>query len=370
MSERKSLEELDVLSNFMLNAIANDPDVSKPFFQKVLSILLEREIGEVTVHAQAFLPADSPQHRGIFMDVEIIEEDNSPASCSIYSLEGQRYYEEYLQKRSRFYQAKKDSKGLKSGEKDWNNLPDLYMIIITNYDPFGEDSMVYIFKNVCEQFPELPYNDGLKFIYFNTKGKKNSEKSIKELLDYLNCSRIENVKNDDIKQLHNYVNDVKHRAEVRGHYMTWGEWIDHELEEALAEKRAEMAAEYEKLAAERKKLATEHEKITAEYEKMATERKKMAAERKKMTAEHEKMTAEHEKIMAAEHEKMATERKKMTAEHLTNLRAVLLSSLSKFDSIDNTLTVKLQTAALEELLKWIPIAAHATTLEDFISQIN
>lgn len=93
------------------------------------------------------------------------------------------------------------------------NDPDVYMIIIANYDPFDEDSMVYTFENVCKEFPDLEYKDGLKFIYFNTTGTKNIKKAKKELLTYLNHSKIKNVTNRDIAQIHDYVNSVKQSAD-------------------------------------------------------------------------------------------------------------------------------------------------------------
>ena len=37
MKTRQKLEDLNVLNDFMLNAIANDPDVGEPFFREVLS---------------------------------------------------------------------------------------------------------------------------------------------------------------------------------------------------------------------------------------------------------------------------------------------------------------------------------------------
>ena len=61
MSKRPKLEELNVLDDFLLNAIANDPDVGEAFFREVLSILLEREIGEIQVKAQSVIPGDSPE---------------------------------------------------------------------------------------------------------------------------------------------------------------------------------------------------------------------------------------------------------------------------------------------------------------------
>ncbi len=224
-----TLKILSQGGNFLFNAIATDPYAREPVFREILSILLEKDIGHITVHAQTSFPGDTPEHRGICMDVAITEEDDSPASCTAYNIEPQCYKEAYLQKRVRFYQAKKDSKGLRAGERNWNILPDLYMIIITNYDPFGEDSMVYTFKQTCAEFPGLPYNDGLKIIYFNTKGKKNCKKSIQELLNYLEYSKLEMVKNESIAKIHNYVTDIKQEAEVINQFMTVGEWVDYEV---------------------------------------------------------------------------------------------------------------------------------------------
>ncbi len=84
-----------------------------------------------------------------------------------------------LPKRSRYYQAKLDSKGLESGEKNWDMFPDLYVIMITSYDPFGYDYMMYTIHNKCDELPELEYKDGLKYIYFYTKGKKGGSKEVK-----------------------------------------------------------------------------------------------------------------------------------------------------------------------------------------------
>ena len=94
MKKKQKLEDLNVLNDFLLSAIANDPDVAEPFFRDVLSVLLEREIGEVTVRAQMVIPGDNLRLRGIRMDVEILEEDNSPAKCRIYNLESQMYEED------------------------------------------------------------------------------------------------------------------------------------------------------------------------------------------------------------------------------------------------------------------------------------
>ena len=107
MRKRQRLEDLNVLDDFMLNAIANDPDVGEAFFREVLSVLLNRDIGEIMVRAQSVIPGDTPELRGIRLDVEIQERDNSPAKCRLYNMEAQTYTGENLQKRNRYYQAKR-----------------------------------------------------------------------------------------------------------------------------------------------------------------------------------------------------------------------------------------------------------------------
>ena len=239
----RSLDELNVLDNFMLNAIAMDPDIREPFFKEVLSVLLQREIGDIVVMAQSVMQGDAPDLRGIQLDVEIWENDNCLAKCRLYNIEAQKYAEAFLEKRSRFYQAKKDSKNLKRGENNWGKLPDLYMIMITTFDPFGEDSIIYTFENTCKEYPNVAYNDGLKFIYFNTSGTKGGTETIKQLLSYLKNSKMENVKDKSTSQIHNYVTTVKQSAEVRNRFMTLGEWLDKMKEEEIAEARAEAKAE-------------------------------------------------------------------------------------------------------------------------------
>lgn len=87
----KSLEELDIMDDFLMNAVAADAEVGIPFCQKVLSVLLQREIGQVRIVTQRTIPALTPNLRGIRMDVEIEEsldgtEEGLPA-LNLYDLE-------------------------------------------------------------------------------------------------------------------------------------------------------------------------------------------------------------------------------------------------------------------------------------------
>ena len=111
------------------------------------------------------------------------------------------------------------------------------MIMFTTFDPFGKGSVIYTFENTCKEYPELENKDGLKYIYYNTTGTKGETESIKQLLSYLNYSKTENVKNDKISHIHDYVKTVKQSAEVRNRYMTIGEMLDASKEEGRIEGR-------------------------------------------------------------------------------------------------------------------------------------
>lgn len=116
------------------------------------------------------------------------------------------------------------------------------MIMITTFDPFGRDSMIYTFENTCREYPDLENKDGLKYIYFNTNGTKGGTDAIKQLLCYLRNSKIENV-TDHVSHIHDYVTRVKQSAEVRDRYMTIGEIMDMSRAEGKKEGRAEGLAE-------------------------------------------------------------------------------------------------------------------------------
>ena len=118
----------------------------------------------------------SPEYRGIRLDVEVNEapedKDGENSSLNVYDIESHLQKETDLPRHNRFYQAKMDGRYLKSGEKNFNNMPNLYVITITDYDPFGKDYMVYTVHNKCEEEPDLEYDDGLKFYYFKTYNLK------------------------------------------------------------------------------------------------------------------------------------------------------------------------------------------------------
>ena len=173
------------------------------------------------------------------MDVEVIE--TTAEVLNVYDIEPCRYHKKGLEKSNRFYQAKIDSRYLESGERDFSRLPNLYVITILPYDPFGEGYMMYQFRNQCLEVPGLEYRDGLRYIYFNTKGIKGGSPAIQELLRYFQNSTETNVKSKELHKIHEHIKKVKVLPEVREEFMRLDEIIYYEREEAATE-AAERAA--------------------------------------------------------------------------------------------------------------------------------
>lgn len=114
---------------------------------------------------------------------------------------------------------------MRSGERNFNNMPELFVVTILSYDPFGYDYMMYTVRNRCMEIQELEYEDGLRFIYFYTGGTKGGSKEIKTLLHYLQDSTAANATDAATCELHDYVSRVKTMPEVRESYMTFDDYI-------------------------------------------------------------------------------------------------------------------------------------------------
>ena len=111
--------------------------------------------------------------------------------------------------------------------------------MITDYDPFGYGYMMYTVHNCCIEIPELRYDDGLVFLYFNTSGTKGGNSAIKALLNFIQNSKINSVTDEVTKKLHDCVNRVKVSPEMREEYMKWETLLYYERMDGKEEGRKE-----------------------------------------------------------------------------------------------------------------------------------
>lgn len=239
----KPFEELDIMDDFLMNATAGDREVGEEFCRTLLRGLLQRELGQVQISIQKVIFANAPNQRGIRLDIEVDELELCEKEIvvkNIFNIEPNKRKEVNLPKHNRFYQAKIDSRNLKSGETDFVKLPNLFVITITDYDPFGYDYMMYTVRNQCQEIPNLEYEDGLFFIYFNTTGTKGGNSSIKSLLNFIQNSKINNVTDEITHRLHNCISKVKISPELREAYMRWEEKLFYERLDGKIEGKIEI----------------------------------------------------------------------------------------------------------------------------------
>lgn len=233
---RKKWSELDLMDNELMDIVASDPNVGVPFCRRMLSVLLDREIGEIRVYAQRYIPGITSEKRGVRLDVAVEESCEDKRTVRVYDVEPHRADKtDDYPRMMRFRQAKIDSGKMEKGDDEYGHLPDLYVILITDFDLFGKDHMVYTFKHSCVELPEIPYEDGVNILYFNTRGTKGGSQPIRNMLNYLQKSVVSSVVDKATAEIDGYVQDVRSNPEAEGNYMTIGDLIDREVEEAVEE---------------------------------------------------------------------------------------------------------------------------------------
>ena len=249
-------EKLDVMDNFLFNQLSTNPKTKEGFLRCLIRNLLGKEAGRIIIRAENMIYPTLPDKRGVRLDVQIDELNQKDDITTIYDIEPHRDFERNYPKKIRFSQAQIDKNSMSSGNNDFSCLPELFIVNITNYDPFGDDQMVYTFQKRCIEAPELVYNDGVTILYFNTTGTKGGSEELKNFLEYLEKSEPEKAVTSATQELQGYVEQIKHDAEIGGNYMTFGDLLDKitaEVAEEAAEKAAAEAAE--KAAAEAAKVA-------------------------------------------------------------------------------------------------------------------
>ena len=138
-----------------------------------------------------------------------------------------------------------DINNLHASEK-YKKLPQVWVIFITSFDPFGKNRLVYTIKNHCVELPDMDYDDGATTLLLYVDGDpENYSKDLVQLLTYMKNSIPENACNPDLEELHSYIDKVKKDPNVQEVYMTFEEYVEREKEEER--KRADAA---EKAAAE------------------------------------------------------------------------------------------------------------------------
>ena len=289
-NERTKLEELNLLDDFLFNAMMTYPEMGEKFTRKILKLLFNKEFRNLKVIAQKSYGGLNTDLRGARLDVYVESDDSAEIDASedasIYDLEPDKNdrakYIAAFPQRIRFYHAIIDSRSLKSGE-DFGKLKRVYVIFICNYDPFGYDRVKYTIRNMCVEEPEMPYDDGAQTTVLYTKGTKGDDISeeLRQFLNYMENTTQTNAVNDTLKDIQKMVDIVKRDGEVSLSYMK-----GFERDTIMYEKGQE---------AERKNTERERQRAdSAEKARDEAENVRDEAEKARMIAEEEKIKAQKE----------------------------------------------------------------------------
>ena len=220
----QELENLNLLNDFLFFKILENEQVGEEFGRTLLEIIFNRKFGNLKIIPQKVYYGQDTSLHGIRMDVymeETIDNETLLEEAAIYDIEPEKEEKKKssLPRRVRFYHSTIDVNCLKSGV-DYRELKKVIVVMIMPFDPFGYDHMVYTIQNTCLEVPELPYDDGAKTMFLYTKGRKgNPTTRLKELLRYMENTNSQNVKNEELRAIHNLVKIVKRDPEVSRAYM-------------------------------------------------------------------------------------------------------------------------------------------------------
>lgn len=243
---KRTIEQLNLMEDFLFQEVLNSQEAGSKVAQLILSVILQRPIGEVVVQTQKIRTPGTTSGHAIRMDAYIEEAETTSKEQKgvIYDVEPHLGDVRELPKRSRYYQALIDSGQLKVSES-YRELGPLWIIIITSQDIFGENRMCYTFEHRCKEDPNIILGDEACRVFLCSKGEIGARDDLAELLHYMEDSRIRNVQTETTKQIHELVEKVKHNHEVGVRFLKAIEYEEYIREKATAEGMAEGMAEGE-----------------------------------------------------------------------------------------------------------------------------
>ena len=207
MAQRKPLEELTLMDDYMFYAVMKRPDLLK----KLLELILGIKITDLIYTKGQETMKEGYDSRGIRLDVFV--KDNTGRW---YNIEAQTTDKKDIPKRARYNQAVVDVDTLKPGN-NFNDLPESYVIFITSFDPHGKDECLYWFETRERKHKDLLFGDGVNRVILNITGKKGEvSQELQSIIDYL---RTGVARDDYTKELDAEVARVKVSDERKREYM-------------------------------------------------------------------------------------------------------------------------------------------------------
>lgn len=236
-TERKELKDLNLLDRFLFAEAIEDPET----MEIILEIILGKEV--VLKHLPQAEKEKRAFHWSKHVKLDVWAKDTDD---NVYDAEVQKRDTKDLPKRSRLYNSIIDSKLLPPGSISYNELNDVYIIIITPFDLFGKGLYKYTFEMTCDEFSDVKLNDGATRIFLNTRGVDSTgvSEELIELLKYFEntIDMSESVSSSErIRKLQNKIDNIKSSEEVGVKYMNLWEEKLLERQDAYEEAKKDSA---------------------------------------------------------------------------------------------------------------------------------
>lgn len=222
MGRKKKLKDLTFKDNFMFGAVMADENNCRDFLELTLGFPIARV--EVCKE-KSFIY--HPEYKGIRLDIYAKDSNNTH-----YDVEMQVVKRAALEKRTRYYHSEIDMELLLSG-MDYTELPEVYVIFICDFDPFGKSRYCYTFENCCVEDSTLKLRDGCRSIFLSTCGTNDDEvpDAMVRFLRFVKADLKESTKDfqdDFVRRLQDSVAHIKMSREMEERFMLLQELLKDE----------------------------------------------------------------------------------------------------------------------------------------------
>ena len=175
---RAMVSQFNLMDDTFFSVVMED----KAACEYLLSELLGKKIRVIENKTQYSIR--NIENHSIILDALVEDENHDLFDVEVQSDSERRYHE----RRLRYYRTAIDWSYLEKGA-GYKELPELYMIFISDFDPFGLNENHYEIKQYVGD-AVMPYDDGVHRLYFNTVVEDGTRLS--DLLQYLKHSDADN----------------------------------------------------------------------------------------------------------------------------------------------------------------------------------
>ena len=232
----KSFDELTFTDDFIFHKVMTQ---NEHICKKVIELCIGRKVNRIRYKDGQKSLKPSPEGHGIRLNV-YLEDDLQ----TLYDIEMQTSYHKFIGKRIRYYDSVMTINSLESG-KQYEELPNSYIIFICLYDPFGMGRAVYEFTKRDKADPALELDDGSACILINAYGDE-SECS-EEMREFLSVIKGNTSQQGLAGEISEAVEQVKYGTAWKEEYMLYEinmyESRKEGYKEGLAEGKAKGLAE-------------------------------------------------------------------------------------------------------------------------------